>query len=66
MRSSYGNHYRQMLPFLLNLLEFRSNNGIHKPVIEALELLKKYVGSRERCYDPSENVPTDGIIGASL
>ncbi len=66
MRSSYGNHYRRMLPFLLNLLEFRSNNEIHKPVIEALELLKKYIGSRERYYDSSENVPTDGIIGASL
>jgi TnpA family transposase len=66
MRSSYGNHYRRMLPFLLNHLEFRSNNEIHKPVIEALELLSKYVGSRERYYAPSENVPTDGIIGASL
>ncbi len=66
MRSSYGNHYRRMLPFLLNLLEFRSNNEIHKPVIEALELLKKYIGSRERYYDESENIPTDGIIGASL
>ena len=66
MRSSYGNHYRRMLPFLLNLLEFRSNNEIHKPVIEGLELLKKYIGSRERYYDSSENVPTDGIIGASL
>lgn len=66
MRSSYGNHYRRMLPFLLNLLEFRSNNEIHKPVIEGLELLKKYIGSRERYYDLNENVPTDGIIGASL
>ena len=66
MRSSYSNHYRRMLPFLLNLLEFRSNNEIHKPVIEALELLKKYVGSRERYYNLDENVPTHGIIGASL
>ena len=66
MRSSYSNHYRRMLPLLLNLLEFRSNNEIHKPVIEALELLKKYVGSRERYYDQSENVPTQGIILANL
>ncbi len=66
MRSSYGNHYRRMLPFLLNLLEFRSNNEIHKPVLEALEILKKYIGSRERYYDSNENVPTDGIISASL
>lgn len=66
MRSSYSNHYRRMLPFLLNLLEFRSNNETHKPVIEGLELLKKYIGSRERYYNESETVPTDGIIGASL
>ncbi len=66
MRSSYGNHYRRLLPFLLNLLEFRSNNEIHKPVIEALELLTKYIGSRERYYDPSEKVPTSGIISSSL
>jgi Domain of unknown function (DUF4158)/Tn3 transposase DDE domain len=66
MRSSYGNHYRRMLPFLLDLLEFRSNNEIHKPVIEALELLKKHVGSRERYYDESEKVPRNGIIGTSL
>lgn len=66
MRSSYGNHYRRLLPFLLNLLEFRSNNEIHKPVIEALELLTKYIGSRERYYDPSEKVPTEGIIPSSL
>ena len=62
MRSSYGNHYRRMLPFLLNLLEFCSNNEIHKPIIEALELLKKYIGSRERYYDESEKVPTELII----
>lgn len=66
MRSSYGNHYRRMLPFLLNLLEFRSNNEIHKPVIEGIYLLKKYIGSREKYYDSSEIVPIDGIIGVSL
>ena len=36
------------------------------PTIEGLELLKKYIRSRERYYDSNENVPTDGIIGASL
>lgn len=66
MRSSYGNHYRRMLPFLLNLLEFRSNNEIHKPIIEGIYLLKKYIGSREKYYDSSEIVPIDGIIGVSL
>lgn len=66
MRSSYGKHYRRMLPILLNLLEFRCNNQIHRPVIEAIELLKKYIDSRERYYDLEELVPTQGIILANL
>lgn len=66
MCSSYSNHYRRMLPFLLSLLEFRSNNEIHKPVIQALELLNKYIDSRERYYDKNENVPLQGIISSSL
>jgi hypothetical protein len=32
------------MPGLLNMLEFRSNNEIHQPVIEALALLKRYIG----------------------
>jgi hypothetical protein len=41
MRASFANHYRRMIPILLSMLEFRSNNDIHRPVIQALELLKK-------------------------
>ena len=47
MRASFANHYRRMIPQLLELLEFRSNNDLHRPVIEALELaryLSRYVG----------------------
>ena len=66
MRSSYSHHYRRMIPILLNLLEFRSNNQIHRPIIEALELLKKYTDSRERYYDESETVPLDGIVKNNL
>jgi len=62
MRSSYSHHYRRLIPNLLKLLEFRSNNQNHRPVIEALEILKKYADSRERYYQESETVPLDGII----
>ncbi len=62
MRSFYSHHYRRMIPILLSLLEFRSNNQIHRPVIEALELLKKYTQSRERYYAPDETVPLEGVI----
>lgn len=42
MRSSYRTHYRQMLPQLLALLDFRSNNDAHRPVVEALRVLAEH------------------------
>ena len=65
VRSSYRHHYRRILPKLLSLLEFRSNNDIHQPVIEALKLLKKYANSKQRYYDSEENVPIEGVLKKS-
>ncbi len=62
MRTSFASHYRRMIPQLLEVLEFRSNNDIHRPVIEALELLKKYASSKARYYDSSEEIPIDGVL----
>ena len=62
IRSSYGNHYRRMVPEILNTLKFCSNNDIHKPVIEAVELLKNSVASKKRYFSLSENIPIDGVI----
>ena len=64
MRASFANHYRRMIPQLLKLLEFRSNNDLHRPVIEALEFLKKYAHSKTRYYDSSEEIPIDGVLKA--
>ncbi|HTP30452.1 MAG TPA: hypothetical protein VMK12_32945, partial [Anaeromyxobacteraceae bacterium] len=36
LRGSYGSHYRRMLPKLLEVLEFHSNNAVHKPLLEAI------------------------------
>lgn len=65
MRSSFASHYRRMIPQLLEVLEFRSNNDQHRPVIEALELLKKYADNKARYYDSEEVVPIDGILKSS-
>ena len=46
IRNSYKGHYRRMAPEILQSLEFRSNNEHHRPVIQALDLLKRYAGSR--------------------
>ena len=64
MRASFAGHYRRMIPQLLEVLEFRSNNDLHRPVIKALELLKKYAHSKARYYDPSEEIPIDGVLKA--
>lgn len=64
MRASFANHYRRMIPQLLEVLEFRSNNDLHRPVIKALELLKKYAHSQTRYYDSTEEIPIDGVLKA--
>jgi TnpA family transposase len=42
MRNSYASHYRRMVPPILKMLTFRSNNEAHRPVIRAMELLTNY------------------------
>jgi len=61
MRASYGNHYRRMLPQLLDALEFRSNNEAHRPVIEALSILRKCRNSRQQ-YFKLDELPVKGVI----
>ena len=57
-RNSYGHHYRRVVPLLLEALEFKSNNDRHRPVMRALELLKKH---RER-IPSDEDVPLEGVV----
>lgn len=44
------------------MLEFRSNNDIRRPVIQALELLKSCVLSKAKYYDSGEEIPIDGVL----
>jgi TnpA family transposase len=66
LRSSYSSYYRRMLPRLLAVLQFRSNNTAHQPVIEALDLLSRYAGrsSSVRSYAADEHVPLAGVVPA--
>ena len=45
MRASYRNHYRRMVPLFVNMLDIRSNNEIHHPVVQALALIKRSMDS---------------------
>jgi Tn3 transposase DDE domain/Domain of unknown function (DUF4158) len=65
MRNSYRSHYRRMLPKLLATLEFRSNNDRHRPVIAALEIIKRYVDRKVRMYPDDDEVPLDGVVKKS-
>jgi hypothetical protein len=62
MRSAYRSHYRAMLIRLLDTLEFRSNNENHRPVLDALAIVKTYAGSRLRVYPLGCEVPIKGIV----
>jgi TnpA family transposase len=61
IRNSYKGHYRGMVPQILRTLDFRSNNRHHRPVIQALDLLKRYAGTKLHTFPAEENVPIDGV-----
>jgi hypothetical protein len=50
IRNSYAGHYRRMVPKLLAALEFRSNNERHRPVMQALELVKRFADTKLRTF----------------
>ncbi|GGA58993.1 putative transposase [Kroppenstedtia guangzhouensis] len=62
MRSSYGTHYRRMVPEILDVLHFRSNNDVHQPVIQALQLLKQYARTSHHHYAETDDVPIEGVV----
>jgi TnpA family transposase len=66
IRSSYGNHYRRMLAPLLDGLEFRSNNVLHRPVIDALDFLRGRRDSNKRYFSLEDGVSIDGVVKAKL
>ena len=51
-------HYRRGLIKLLDVLEFRSNNAIHRPVLDALDLIKRHADARFTYYPAGETVPS--------
>jgi hypothetical protein len=62
MRSSYSHSYRTVISDLLCILEFRSNNPKHQPVIQALDLVKKYIGTRQKYFSIDDDVPINEVI----
>jgi hypothetical protein len=64
LKASYTNHYRRGLIELLEVLEFRSSNTTHRPVLDALDLVARHADARLTYYPIGEHVPTHkGIAG---
>jgi TnpA family transposase len=51
-----------MVPEILQRLEFCSNNERHRPIIQALDLLKRYADSKLQTFPVDEVVPIDDIV----
>jgi TnpA family transposase len=62
LRNSYSYHYRRMVPHILEALSFHSNNATHRPVVEALELLKVNLERKSRYFPLKTKVPLDNVV----
>lgn len=61
-KSSYSNHYRSGMMKLLGVLDFRSSNDQHKPVMEALKLIERHKDSSTTYLPLGETIPLDGVV----
>lgn len=67
LRSSYSGHWRRMLKPLLKALTLKSNNDAHRPVMDAIELLERYLDQPLKegaFFDLAETVPLEGVVPA--
>lgn len=61
VRASYGSYYRRMMPKLLAALDFRSNNGTHRPLLDALDAIRRAEGEGRQFFRADE-IAIDGVI----
>lgn len=66
LRSPYSNHWRRMLSPLLNALELKCNNTAYRPVMDAIDLLKRYldqpIAKEGAFFDEAETIPLGGVV----
>ncbi|MCW2916855.1 MAG: transposase [Actinomycetia bacterium] len=65
LRSSYSAHWRRMLSPLLSVLDLRCNNTAYRPVMDAIDLLTRYLDQPLKegsFFDLAETVPLDGVV----
>jgi TnpA family transposase len=59
---SYTHHYRQILPPLLEVLTFRSNNDQYRPLLEALAVVVAYLQEKDAFYPEDQEAPMEDVI----
>ena len=59
---SYTHHYRPILPTLMRVLEFRSNNKQHQPLIRALQVLVSYMEETDPYYPKDGTIPLNDVV----
>jgi len=66
IKGSYSRHYRKMMPKILEMLDFRSNNDVHRPVIEALEVVHQFMDSKAKFLELDGAIPVNKIIKSGM
>ncbi len=61
VRASYAQHYRRMLPRILEALEFRCNNEAWRPILDAIDVIKAHQDSRDQ-YFVLDDIPVEGVV----
>jgi hypothetical protein len=54
VRASYGSYYRRMMPKSLAALDFCSNNGAHRPLLDALTTIRRAEGDGRQYFSADE------------
>lgn len=62
IKGSYSRHYRKMLPMILEMLDFKSNNDVHRPVIEALRVVQQFMDAKVKYLELNGAIPVNGIV----
>ncbi|MFF4391263.1 Tn3 family transposase [Streptomyces sp. NPDC001552] len=66
LRSSYSGHWRRMLSPLLGALELKCNHTAYRPVMDAIDLLKRYldqpIAKDGAFFEESERIPLAGVV----
>lgn len=61
IRRSYGGHYRGMSRMAFDALDFQSHNKIHRPVINAIAILRN-IPSERRILSHLDKIPIRGVV----